>query len=279
MLPRMTWEPPAAVIRKPFREGEPVMMLTPEGKKHFVRLRSGQKFHNPATGHLDHDAVIGRPPGIVLAGTEGGLIHCVRPTLEDYILKCLKRTTSIIHPKDLAPLILRGDIVPGSRVLEAGMGSGAATIFLLRHLQPGGMLFSYERRNEFLRNALANVEEFCSLYGRPDATHIVNEADVYEGILEEDLDLILLDLPEPHRAVEHACKALRPGGTLLSWLPTVTQVYKLVRLLEEDPRWTLVDTRELLERSWQVAEEAVRPFHRMVAHTGFLIRARRVEVG
>ncbi|GAB4245736.1 MAG: tRNA (adenine-N1)-methyltransferase [Acidobacteriota bacterium] len=278
MLPGMKWKRPAEVMGCPFREGEPVMMLTPDGKKHVVRLRPGQKFHNPATGHLEHDAVIGRPPGVALPGTQGGVIHCVRPTLEDYILKCLKRTTSIIHPKDLAPLIVRGDLVPGSRVVEAGMGSGAATIFLLRHLEPGGTLYSYERREEFVANALCNLEEFFALYGRPEAGHIVNQVDIYEGILEEDLDLIVLDLPEPHRVLEHAAKALRPGGTLLSWLPTVTQVYKLVRSLDEDPRWTLVDTRELLERSWQVAEEAMRPFHRMVAHTGFLIRARRVAV-
>jgi len=254
------------------------MIIVPGGKRHFVRLRSGDKFHHPSTGHVLHEAVIGSPPGTVLKGEGDGCVVCLRPTLEDYILKRLKRTTSIIHPKDLASLVVRGDLTPGARVLEAGIGSGAATIFLLRCLAPDGLLISCERRREFIANAKSNVEDFHSLYGDPGTKHEIVEIDVYEDLPAEDLDVLLLDVPEPQRSVSLAWKALRPGGTLLSWLPTVTQVYTLVRMLQEEPGWEVIETRELLERSWEVAEQAMRPFHRMVAHTGFLIRARRVAL-
>jgi tRNA (adenine57-N1/adenine58-N1)-methyltransferase len=197
--------------------------------------------------------------------------------LEDYILKGLRRRTSIIHPKDLATLLIRGDIYPGARVLEAGIGSGAASLILLRHLGPTGFLCSYERRLEFQELALQNIEKAHALYGDPGTQHQVVARDIYQdGVDERDLDMILLDLPEPHRATHHALEALRPGGSLLCWLPTVTQVYLLVRQLQNEPDWAVVDTRETLERAWEIGEDAMRPYHRMVGHTGFWIRARKL---
>ncbi len=268
----------AEAQRRPFRDGEPVIVIEPEGQRHFLRLRHGDKFHHARTGHLAHDEIIGRPPGALLYGGLGGAVVCVRPTLEDYIFKRLKRRTSIIHPKDLATLVVRGDLYPGARVLEAGIGSGAASIFLLRHLAPGGHLISYERREEFVETALANIRDAHSLFGEPGTTHQVIVGDIYDSMEAEDLDLVLLDVPEPHRATTAAWRALRAGGTLLSWLPTVTQVYTLTRQLQEDSRWGLVEARETLERSWEIAENAMRPYHRMVGHTGFLIRARKLLV-
>jgi len=265
-------------VRRPFREGEPIIIIEPLGKKHYVTLRAGDKFHHTRLGHLDHDSIIGCPPGILSISDRGLSAVCLRLTLEDFILKELKRCTSIIHPKDLATLLVRGDLCPGARVLEAGFGSGATSITLLRHLGPGGQLTSYERREEFIGPALDNIARVHQLYGDPGASHKVCHRDLYEeGISESDLDTVLLDVPEPHRATEHALNALRPAGTLLCWLPTVTQVYLLVRQLQEEPRWAVVETRETLERNWQVGENAMRPFHRMVGHTGFWIRARKLE--
>jgi tRNA (adenine57-N1/adenine58-N1)-methyltransferase len=190
----------------------------------------------------------------------------------------LSRKTSIIHPKDLATLLIRGDLFPGARVLEAGLGSGATSVTLLRYLGSGGQLVSYERREEFVEPALENIAEVHRLYGDPGSSHKVQIRDIYdEGIEEEDFDTVLLDLPEPHRAMETALTALRPGGILLCWLPTVTQVYLLVRSLQEAPHWAVIETRETLERNWQIGENAMRPYHRMVGHTGFWIRARKLE--
>ncbi len=262
--------------RRPFREGEPIFIIEPEGQKHFLKLRSGHKFHHVRTGHLNHDRIIGQPPGALILSETGQGVVCIRPTLEEYIFKGLKRRTSIIHPKDLATLVVRGDLFPGARVLEAGIGSGSASIFLLRNIAPDGQLISYERRPEFIENAVANIADFHSLYGHPGTEHRIVEGDIYDSIDARDLDLILLDVPEPFRCVDATWEALRPGGTLLSWLPTVTQVYGLVRQLQENPLWSGIETRETLERSWEVAENAMRPYHRMVGHTGFLIRARKL---
>lgn len=270
---------PATATRTPFAEGEPVMLVEPEGQRHIVQLRAGAKFHHTRTGHLDHDRIIGSPPGSLLPGSLGVPIVCARLTLEDFVLKRLKRRTSIIHPKDLATLVVRGDLFSGARVLEAGIGSGSASIFLLRAIGPGGQLISWERRAEFIELALSNIRDAHRLLGDPGAGHLAVEGDIYAGFEAEDLDLVLLDVPEPGRAQESAWRALRPGGTLLAWLPTVTQVYDTVRLLQEVPGWELIETRETLERSWEVAEHAMRPFHRMVGHTGFLVRARKLVAG
>lgn len=266
-------------IRKPFCEGEPIIVIEPEGKKHFLTLRKGDKFHHIRTGHIRHDQIIGEPPGVLLRSELDKPVICLRLTLEDYILKRLKRRTSIIHPKDLATLLPRGDLFPGARVVEAGIGSGATSIFFLRFLGKGGTLISYERRLEFIDLALENIRDCHSLLGNPGAEHRTIEADICDGIEEEDLDLILLDVPEPHNIVDLAHDSLRPGGILLCWLPTVTQVYLLVRYLQTGDKWAVIETRETLQRNWDVAENAMRPYHRMVGHTGFLIKARKLEMG
>ena len=266
------------LLREPLREGEPIIIIEPQGKKHFLRLRSGDKFHHTRLGHVTHDAIIGSPPGTLLRSDLGLDAICLRLTFEDFILKELRRRTSIIHPKDLATLLVRGDLFPGARVLEAGIGSGATAVTLLRYLAPSGELNSYERREEFVELALENIELAHELYGDPGTKHIVRVRDIYEeGIEEDDLDTVVLDVPEPHRVAPSALEALRPGGTLLCWLPTVTQIYLLVRELQQEPRWSVVETRETMERNWQVAKNAMRPYHRMIGHTGFWIRARKVE--
>lgn len=276
MLSGMTG--PAERMRFPFREGEPIVVIEPEGKRHYLQLRPGHKFHHVRTGHLSHDRIIGNAPGVVLMSEAGIPVICARLTFEDFILKRLKRLTSIIHPKDLGTLVVRGDLFPGAQVLEAGIGSGSASIFLLRLLGPEGRLISYEKRPEFIDLALKNIADFHELYGDPGTPHETRLGNVYDGFEAEDLDAVLLDVPEPSRAAPAAWNALRPGGALLCWLPTVTQVYQEVRYLQETPGWELVETRETLERSWEIAENAMRPYHRMVGHTGFLVRARKLTV-
>ncbi len=268
---------PYSTVRKPFQEGEPIIIIEPQGQKHFLTLRRKDKFHHIRMGHIAHDEIIGSLPGVLLKSEQGQPVVCLRLSFEDYILKRLKRRTSIIHPKDLAFLVMRGDLYPGASVLEAGIGSGSATTMLLRLLGKGGRLISCERRSEFIKPALENVEEYRRLFGDSGSIHQVVQGDVYHGIAAADLDMILLDVPDPELAAPFAWKSLRPGGILLSWLPTVNQVYILGRHLQQFDGWGVVEIRELIQRSWDIDENALRPFHKMIAHTGFMVRARKLD--
>ena len=274
--PVMASEPTSTLQRVPLREGELVLLIGPKNKRHVFQLRSGGLFHHSHTGHVYHDEIVGRPPGCRFLSRQEIPVVCLRPTLERYVLKGLRRRTQVIYPRDSTQILIRGDIYPGARVLEAGLGSGSVALVLLRFLGPEGHLISYERREEFASMAQDSLSEFADLYGASGARHTVVLEDVYEGIREQDLDTILLDVPEPERAIDSAAAALRPGGSLLCWLPTALQVYRLVRLLQRSPDWAHVETTESLVRPWHVSEESIRPVHRMVAHTGFLVSSRRV---
>ena len=274
--PVMATDAMSTLQRAPLREGELVLLIGPKNKRHMFQLRPGGLFHHSHTGHVYHDEIVGKPPGCRFLNRQGIPVTCLRPTLERYVLKGLRRRTQIIYPRDSTQILIRGDIYPGARVLEAGLGSGSVALVLLRFLGPQGHLISYERREEFASLAQDSLSEFAALYGASGARHTIILEDVYDGIREEDLDTILLDVPEPERAVDSAAAALRPGGSLLCWLPTALQVYRLVRTLQRDPDWTHVETTESLVRPWHVSEESIRPVHRMVAHTGFLISARRI---
>jgi tRNA (adenine57-N1/adenine58-N1)-methyltransferase len=192
----------------------------------------------------------------------------LRPTLAEYILK-MPRGAQVIYPKDLGPILVLADVFPGARVLESGIGSGALTTTLLRAIGPTGHVFGYELREEFADRAQRNVESFLG----PDQPLTVEIRDVYDGIDIDDLDRILLDLPEPWRVVKHAERALRSGGILLSYLPTILQVARLREELDASA-FGMAETVEILQRSWHIDGQSVRPDHRMVAHTGFLTHAR-----
>ncbi len=268
---------PREIQRHPFREGEPVLIVDDRGRKHVLRLRAGYKTHHGRTGLVHHDWILGRPPGLRLNGPQGEDYICVRPTLEDYVLKVLDRHTQVIYPKDLGSLLTRGNLFSGARALEAGLGSGAAALLFRRFLGSEGELVSYEKREEFADRTSRMLEEFDRLYGHSLATHRIEVRDVYDGIAETDLDAVLLDVPEPHRATFFAAEALRPNGSLLCWLPTVLQVFDLVQHLHAVPVWAEVFVTETLMRPWTVSPQSIRPSQTMVAHTGFLISARRVE--
>jgi tRNA (adenine57-N1/adenine58-N1)-methyltransferase catalytic subunit len=251
-------------------EGERVLLVDGRGRRYLVRLRSGGEFHSHA-GVVPHDAMIGRPEGVRLRSTSDAAFIAVRPTLADHVLK-MPRGAQVIYPKDLGPILVLADVFPGARVLESGLGSGALSATLLR---AGAFVVGYELREEFAARAAENVSDFLgpAALQRYDV-HIRN---CYDGIDEVDLDRILLDLPEPWRVVPHATAALRPGGILLAYSPSIVQV-TLLRQALDTAAFGMAETVEVLQRRWHVEGQAVRPDHRMVGHTGFLTTARHLGV-
>lgn len=262
--------PPRPPAGAPLAEGELIMLFDRQGRRYPVRLRAGGRF-DFARGSVRHDQIIGQPEGAVVYSSVGEPLIAVRPRLADYILK-MPRRTQVIYPKDIGSILVWADIFPGARVLEAGIGSGALTLALLRAVGPAGQVIAYETRPEFLNLALRNIGDFL---GTPPNL-ITRLADVYEGIEETDLDRVLLDVPEPWRAVPHAARALRPGGIIMVYLPTTIQVHQAVMALVEHPDFGLIEAFETLHRPWDISRMSMRPAHRMVAHTGFIIVARRV---
>lgn len=257
---------------RPFAFGDLVLFVDGKGRRRMQKLRPHRIFQAPAGGVVRHEDVVGLAEGSRVETSTGDPVLCLRPTLEEYIL-AMPRRTQVIYPKDLGQIILRSNLGPGGRVLEAGVGSGATTLALLRTVGPTGTVVSYERRPEFVELARENVRRFL---GMVPTNWRVELRDVYEGIAEAGLDAVVLDVPEPYRCVEAVARAVRTGGMLLAWLPTTNQVQQLVTALQAHRSWALVETGELLLRPWHVSAASVRPEHRMVAHTGFLVTARRV---
>jgi tRNA (adenine57-N1/adenine58-N1)-methyltransferase catalytic subunit len=251
---------------RPLRAGEQVLLIDGKDRRYLVRLEDGGEFHTHA-GILAHDSVIGADEGARLRANTGATYRVLRPTLTDFVLK-MKRGAQVIYPKDLGPLLLLADVFPGARVLESGVGSGALSMTLLR---AGADVVGYEVREDFAARARANVADFLG----EDALsrYRVEIRDCYEGIDETGLDRVLLDLPEPWQVVPHAVKALEPGGILVAYTPSVTQVSRLRQDLDHAGFFS-TETVEVLQRTWHVEGAAVRPDHRMVAHTGFLTHAR-----
>ncbi len=257
-----------------FQDGEQALLIDQRGKRHLIFLRKGDTFHSDR-GWIVHDAIIGQPDGSWHRSSKGTRYLALRPTLAEYVLE-MPRGAQVIYPKDLAVVMFWADIFPGARVLEAGMGSGALTLALLRAVGPEGRVVSYEQREDFCRRALANIQlrmgEVTNL--------IVRLRPVEEGLADEEpVDRAVFDLPEPWRLVEPVARVLRAGGIFLSYLPTIIQSYQLTEVLRRHPAYALVETFETLLRPWNIEGTSVRPFHRMVAHTGFITVARRVVPG
>lgn len=258
----MTGSPPGP--RGPLAAGERVLLVDAKARRYLLTLQAGATFHTHA-GIVAHDSVIGRTEGVSVAGSTGRLFLVVRPTLADVVLK-MPRGAQVIYPKDLGAILLAADIGPGMKVLEAGVGSGALSMALLR---AGADVVGYELRPDFAAGARANV----AAWSGAAVSYRVEERDVYEGIDEVDLDRAVFDLPEPWQVLAHAEKALRPGGILLAYLPTINQVATLRAALTRSA-FGMAETSEILRRTWHVEERSVRPDHRMVGHTGFLTTAR-----
>lgn len=260
------------MVARTFAAGDRVLLVDAKRRRHLVTLAVGGQFHTH-TGVLEHDALIGTPEGSTVRTTLGSRLVAVRPTLAEYVLE-MPRGAQVIYPKDLGPILILADVFPGAQVLESGVGSGALTLALLRAIGTTGHVTGYEIRDDFARRAQANVAGFLG----PDLPLTVEVRDVYEGIDATALDRVLLDLPEPWRVVKHAEEAMHTGGILLAYLPTIGQV---ARLREElaGSTFGMIETLEVLQRTWHVDGQSVRPDHRMVAHTGFLTHARLLAPG
>jgi tRNA (adenine57-N1/adenine58-N1)-methyltransferase catalytic subunit len=253
-------------VSRPFEVGDRILLFDTKGRRYLVTLAEGAEFHTHA-GPVAHDDLLGQTEGTVVRSTHGVRYTAVRPTLAELILK-MPRGAQVIYPKDLGPMLLLADIFPGARVLEAGVGSGALSMTLLR---AGAIVMGYELREDFAHRARTNVVAFLG----PDVLdrYRIEVRDIYDGIDVAGLDRMILDLPEPWRVVKHAETALQPGGILVSYLPTIVQVAQLREALDQSG-FGMAETIEVLQRSWHVQGQSVRPDHRMVAHTGFLTAAR-----
>ena len=257
--------------RAPLADGDVVILYDRRRRRYRVLLAAGALFETHL-GYVPHDELLGRREGFSVLTNKGHRMLVLRPTFADGVLD-LPRQSQVIYPKDLGAVLMHGDLYPGARVLEVGLGSGAAAAALLRAIGPSGALTSYEVREETVAPARRNVAELAP----GAANHTVVVADAYEGIAERDVDRVLVDIPEPWRLLDGLAEALRLGGIVLCYLPTVLQVHQLTLALNLDTRWRLVQTVELWERPWHVTDRSVRPEHRMVAHTGFITTARRCE--
>jgi tRNA (adenine57-N1/adenine58-N1)-methyltransferase len=245
-----------------------VLLIDPKDRRYLIALVAGATFHTHA-GVVAHDDIIGALEGSTINGSTGRSFLVLRPTMSDIVLK-MPRGAQVIYPKDLGAILIAADIGPGQRLLEAGVGSGALSMTVLR---AGASVIGYELREDFAERARSNVVAALG----PEASYRVEIRDVTHGIDERDLDRVLLDMPEPHKVVPAAGEALRPGGILLAYLPTINQT-ALLRQALDDPAmpFGLAETQEIMRRTWHVEARSVRPDHRMVGHTGFLTTARRI---
>lgn len=255
-----------------FAPGERVLLVDAKRRRHLITLAEGGDFHTHA-GVLPHDDIIGQPDGATVRTTKNARLTAVRPTLAEYVLE-MPRGAQVIYPKDLGPILILADIFPGARILESGVGSGALTLALLRAVGTTGHVTGYEIRDDFARRARTNVEGFLGA----DVPLDIEVRDIYEGIGLDGIDRLLLDLPEPWRVVKHAETALHPGGIMLAYLPTIGQVARLHEELAGSA-FGMIESLEVLQRTWHVDGQSVRPDHRMVAHTGFLTHARLLAPG
>jgi len=244
-------------------------MIDSKQRLYLVTLHPGGKYSYHA-GTANFDDIIGQDEGLLLRSSHDHSLVVFRPSLAQYVLK-MPRGAQVIYPKDLAAIVMAADIFPGAVVLEAGTGSGALTMALLRAVGVDGRVISEDIREDFAHRAEANIRRFMG--ETPNLE--IRVRDIYAGIDVQDVDRIVLDLPEPWRIVDGIAKALRPGGYVVSYLPTVLQVKQLVDTLSRQGEFALIDTLEILERYWHVSDMSIRPEHRMVAHTGFLTVARK----
>ena len=255
---------------EPFASGERVLLIDSRGRRFLVRLEPGEVFHFHG-GALPHDLVIGSEEGTTVHTGTGSPLVCFRPRLADFILK-MGRGAQVIYPKDLGPILVYADIVPGARVLEAGSGSGALTIALCRAVGSEGRVVSYELREEFHEVARRNAEDF---FGKLPAWLELRRGDVRE-VSGETFHRVVLDLPEPWGVMAETTAALLPGGMLCGYLPTTGQVQTLVQAMNA-ARFAEIQTFEVMLRTWHVEPRSVRPDHRMVAHTGFITVGRKTR--
>lgn len=268
--------------RGPLCPGEWVRLVDAKGRKHNIRLEPGATFHTNKGG-LAHDDVLGRDEGFTITSTSGGEYLVFRPLLSEFVVS-MPRGAAVVYPKDAAQIVAMADIYPGAHVVEAGAGSGALTCSLLRAVGPTGRLSSYERREEFADVARRNVTQF---FGGQDAvTHPawrLTVGDLVEELPRHDeagsVDRVVLDMLAPWECVDVVADALRPGGIVVAYVATTTQLARTVETLRAHGEFTEPQPWETLVRGWHVEGLAVRPQHSMNGHTGFLVTSRRMSPG
>lgn len=260
----------------PFQVGDRVQLTDAKGRKYTVVLEAGKEFHTHRGG-IVHDELIGTDEGTVVTSTNGTPYLALRPLLTDYVLS-MPRGAQVIYPKDAAQIVHEGDVFPGARVLEAGAGSGALTCSLLRAVGPQGMVLSYEVREDHAVHAVRNVETF---FGARPANWDLTIGDVagFDVARHGRVDRVVLDMLAPWEALPAVSEALVPGGVLIVYVATVTQLSRVVEALREQTCWTEPRSWESMVREWHVVGLAVRPEHRMQGHTAFLVSARRLAEG
>jgi len=273
--PHPTVDGPTPACGGPFRPGDRVQLTDPKGRHYTVTLEPGGQYHTHRGG-LAHDELIGKPEGSLVVSPVGTPYLALRPRLADYVLS-MPRGAQVIYPKDAAQILMWGDVCPGARVLEAGAGSGAMTCSLLQAVGPQGSVLSYEVRADHAEHAERNVRRF---FGEipPNWTLKVADLRVHDGVAEP-VHRVVLDMLAPWEHLETVAAALRPGGVLVGYVATTTQLSRLVEDLREQRCWTEPQAWESLVRPWHVVGLAVRPEHRMQGHTAFLVTARRLADG
>lgn len=255
----------------PLDAGETVLLVDRKQRRYLVTLEPDGEFHYHA-GAVAHNDILGQPEGVTVRSAKGGSVRVYRPTAGDWTVKG-PRGAQVIYPKDQALIIGLADIGPGMTVVEAGAGSGAMTAALLRAVGESGQVISFEHRDDHADVAERNV---LQRFGRSPANWSLRRGDVTAGLGEVSCHRVVLDLLEPEQVCKAAAAALFPGGILCAYTPTVTQVMRLHEALLDEARWGTPETVEALVRPWHVEGLAVRPAHRMVAHTAFLTIVRRL---
>jgi len=269
---------PAPRRTGPFAIGDRVQLTGPRGRLNTVTLQAGGEFHTHR-GVVKHDTIIGQPDGSVVAATNGDAYLALRPLLSDFVMS-MPRGAAIVYPKDAAQIGALADVFPGATVVEAGVGSGALSLWLLRAVGPEGRLLSFERREEFATVARANVAAFLGDEPPNWSVTIGDLSEVLPTTTEPaSVDRVVLDMLAPWECLDAASVALTPGGVLLCYVATVTQLSRVAEAIRATGDFTEPDASETIVRGWHVEGLAVRPDHRMVGHTGFLITARRLAPG
>lgn len=257
-----------------FKAGDRIQLTDPKGKLYSFTITPGKEWHTHK-GWITNDDLIGLPEGSVVSTTAGLKFTAFIPLLADYVLS-MPRGATIVYPKDAAMIVGVADIYPGARVLEAGVGSGALTLSLLRAVGPKGFVHSVERRQDFADNATANLTDYFT--GLPENWRL-DIGSVQDQSFSEKFDRVILDMLAPWECIEMAAEVLRPGGVFLAYVATTTQLSTTAEAIKSDGHFTEPESSETIVRGWHHEGLAVRPQQRMIGHTGFLIHSRRMAPG
>jgi tRNA (adenine57-N1/adenine58-N1)-methyltransferase len=257
-----------------FSAGDRIQLTDPKGKMYTFTITPGKEWHTHK-GWIVHNDLIGLPEGSVVSTSAGLQFTAFKPLLGDFVLS-MPRGATIVYPKDAAMIIGVADVFPGAKVIEAGVGSAALSISLLRAIGPTGELTSFERREDFADIARENVRTY---FGTVPTNWNLNIGSVQDSSIDKKYDRVILDMLAPWECISFAAEVLRPGGVFLAYVATTTQLSMTAEAIKEDGHFTEPLSSETIVRDWHHEGLAVRPMQRMIGHTGFLIVTRRMAPG